>query len=156
MDRSSGSRADKALLKEWASTLIEVGCLDRLEGFELNDLGTCGRGLARHVSESTFAQEAMMFIAQTFDRLRQQVDGQAGLKPKRLYLEIHTQVTSLREWLKQNKVPVQAVDDKISEVLASFTLSESIKAELQRYEVTWPSLAASADAVSPPRHGENT
>jgi hypothetical protein len=139
LDRSNGERADKTLLMQWAATLLEVSAAGRLEGFELNDLGTCGRGLASEVSQQMFPRQAMLLIAETFDRLRRDIEAKGGPNAKRLYLELREQVLSLQQWLKQANATVLEIDSKIAEVLANFPSYEAFRTELRMQEVRWPS-----------------
>ncbi len=94
----------------------------------LNNIGSSGRSLKKHIKESRMAAQSVIYIVTILGMIRDAVAGQVGedLWSSRIYTACYEQATSIQKWDK--KVKVRSVTIKLNKSLAKYVLLEKAKA----------------------------
>lgn len=104
---------------------IEAAKKGVLETHPMNDFGATGRTLVKHVADVQLAERAVIYIADTFSEVRKIVETDLSiLKNAQIYLESHSQIDSLKRWLKHENVKNLKISRFLNKQLKAFTQLE--------------------------------
>lgn len=139
----------KEPLIRFCETLILLNKRNALSTFDLNELGATGRGCVCKLDEHPLYKEALIFIVETFNKLREDIEEDIEKEInnsdiKRIYIKLREQVFSLKRWMEAHNKKDNEVETLIDDTLGSFTHYEELKNELEKGIVKWPTLKDSS------------
>jgi hypothetical protein len=136
------ARYSKYPLTTFSESLIKLAKKGYYDTFILNELGTTGRGVVRRIGQNKIYKEALLYIIEVFSKIReileQNMSGGKGL----FYIELFTQIESLKKWMVSEKKKDENIDNKLADALSKFNRLNEIKAELEEGHIKWPEISS--------------
>lgn len=130
----------KEPLIQFSDFIIKLTQKDSVDAFDLNELGTIGRGVVDKLGKNKIYKEALFLIIEVFDRLRKIVGADLTEEKKPIYLKINSQVKSLKEWMEAHKKEDRDVEKKLNSLLSRFSKVEKLKTEYKESIIKWPEI----------------
>lgn len=127
-------------LGEFSDLIIKLAQKSSLDTFVLNQLAGIGRYVVGKLDGNKLYKEALLFIIDVLNRLREIIEKDLSEEKKRIYLAINSQTESLKDWMKHGKKKDKNVETKLNTVLSKFSKVEMLRRELSEKTVRWPDL----------------
>lgn len=106
-------------LMRYGEVIIYLADNNSLEKYQLNKLGALGRGCISKVDKSKIHREAVLYISQILDKIRQIIEI-GKCKDLSLYFEVQKQLKSFQNWMNSKKVTDVTLSNEINKVLSQF------------------------------------
>jgi len=136
----------KIPLIEFSDFIIKLAKENSLDTFDLNELGSIGRSAIDKLGKNKKYKDALIFIIDVFDKLREITETDLTEEKKRIYLAISSQAESLKNWMKQHEKKDEEVQSKLNSVLSKFSKIEVLRREQEQNIVKWPEIAEKDEA----------
>lgn len=130
----------KDLLIQFSEFLLLLAEKDSLDESILNDLGTLGRCAVEKLGTDHIFKAALLFIIDVFKRLREIVEANLSEEKRLIYLEIYSQIESLKKWMEQYNKKDQEIESNLNDALSKFDQLETLKKKQSEGIIKWPNI----------------
>lgn len=138
IDRALNTQAEfsKKMLQQYSESLLDVCRGNVIDTFQLNQYGAFGRGLTRSLGDKLHRQ-AFKYVLMTFNEMRKIIEKGEQIKDSNdIYIELHKQVESLKNWLKNNNGTTNQIR-WVNRELKKFNTELLKKVGGEKYTIDW-------------------